>query len=166
MRHDDQKELFAQTCAEVWNDVQVEPELLPLTGVHMDRKTAKTQADARSDVRVRGFWHKEQNAFFEFRVLYPSASSYLNQSPLELYEHFAQARKLEYEQRINQVDSGSFTPMIMLSSGGMGPEMTMAVKHLARKLALLQGCDSFAVSHGVCHEPKCSGVLAWVSVKT
>ena len=56
-------------------------------------------------------------------------------APAELYEHVAHLRKMEYEHRINQVDHGSFTPMIMLSTGGMGSEMTIAMKHLARKLA-------------------------------
>ena len=37
----------------------------------------------------------------------------------------------EYEERINFVDAGSFTPMIASSTGGMGPEMQMALKHLA-----------------------------------
>ena len=127
--------LFGELCAEVGYDVKVEPDLLPLTGERFDHKTAKVAADVRSDVRVRGFFTKEQNAFFEFRIVYPFASSYLKLAPAELYEHVAHLRNMEYEQRINQVDNGSFTPMIMLSTGGMGSEMTIAIKHLARKLA-------------------------------
>src|SRR5579863_3307048 len=135
MRHDGPKELFGELCAEVCYDVKVEPDLLPLTGEQFDHKTAKVAPDARSDVRVRGFFTKEQNAFFEFRIVYPFASSYLKLAPAELYDHVAHLRKMEYEQRINQVDNGSFTPMIILSTGGMGAEMTIAMKHLARKLA-------------------------------
>ena len=135
MRHDGPKELFGELCAEICYDVKVEPDLLPLTGERFDHKTAKVAADVRSDVRVRVFFTKEQNAFFEFRIVYPFASSYLKLAPAELYEHVAHLRKMEYEQRINQVDNGSFTPMIMLSTGGMGAEMTIAMKHLARKLA-------------------------------
>jgi len=56
-------------------------------------------------------------------------------TPADLYEHVAHLRKMDYEQRINQVDNGSFTPMVMFSTGGMGSEMTIAMKHLARKLA-------------------------------
>ena len=41
----------------------------------------------------------------------------------------------EYEERINKVDCGSFTPMVMSSSGGMGPRMTMALKQLATRTA-------------------------------
>jgi hypothetical protein len=135
MRHDGPKELFGELSAEVCYDVKVEPDLLPLTGEQFDHKTAKVAPDVRSDVRVRGFFTKEQNAFFEFRIVYPFASSYLKMNPADLYEHVAHLRKMEYEQRINQVDNGSFTPMILLSTGGMGAEMTIAMKHLARKLA-------------------------------
>ena len=135
MRHDGPKELFGELCAEVCYDVKVEPDLLPLTGEKFDHKTAKVAPDVRSDVRARGFFSKEQNAFFEFRIVYPFALSYLKLAPADLYEHVAHLRKMEYEHRINQVDNGSFTPMIMLSTGGMGAEMTIAMKHLARKLA-------------------------------
>ena len=39
--------------------------------------------------------------------------------------------KREYEERINVVDAASFTPMVASSTGGMCPEMHMALKHLA-----------------------------------
>lgn len=135
MRHDEPKKLFAQIATEVFNDVELEPLLEPLSGEIMEHKTAKRQPEARSDVRVRGFWGNKQNAFFEFRVFYPFASSYVPHSLSKLYKRFAGTRKREYEQRINQVDCGSFTPMIMASTGGMGAEMTIAMKHLASLLA-------------------------------
>ena len=34
------------------------------------------------------------------------------------------------------MEGGSFTPMIMSSSGGMGPEMSIALKYLAARLAM------------------------------
>ena len=37
------------------------------------------------------------------------------------------------------VDTGSFPPMIASSTGGMGPEMQMALKHLALLLAEKNG---------------------------
>jgi len=37
------------------------------------------------------------------------------------------------------VEHGSFTPIIMSSTGGMGDPMSIAVKHLARKLSEKQG---------------------------
>lgn len=38
--------------AQVFNDVEIEPQLQPLTGYH---KTANTDPDAEADIRVQGF---------------------------------------------------------------------------------------------------------------
>jgi hypothetical protein len=139
MRHDEPKMLWAKKAKLVFNDVEVEPWLEPLCGEEIESKRAKLGDDVRSDVRIRGFWGNRQQAFFEFRVLYPFASSYLSAEPEALYTRFAKIRKAEYAERINRVDSGSFTPMIMSSSGGMGPEMSAAVKHMAMLIAERRG---------------------------
>ena len=97
-------------------------------------KSAITTDDARSDVRVRGFWGNKQNAFFEMRYFYPFASSYNSRSLESCFKGIAQTRKREYEERIVRVDNGSFTPMIMTTTGSMGPQMQI-VKHAARFLA-------------------------------
>ena len=47
----------------------------------------------------------------------------------------SRARKREYQERINQVDNGSFKPMILASTGGTGDEMDVALKVLGGKLA-------------------------------
>ena len=41
-------------------------------------------------------------------------------------------------ENIRNVEDGDFTPMILSSSGGMGPEMNIALKHLARLTAAKQ----------------------------
>ena len=76
-----------------------------------------------------------QIAFFEFRVFNSFAMSYSHLTPKECYERFETTRSAEYEERINKVDRGSLTPMVMSSSGGMGPRMTMALKQLATRTA-------------------------------
>ena len=38
-------------------------------------------------------------------------------------------------ERVLQVEDADFTPMILSSSGGMGAEMSMALKHLGEKVA-------------------------------
>ena len=139
MRHDEPKELFAREASVLWKDIEVEPMLEELSGEVMSYRSAKIENDCRSDVRVRGFWAKQQNAFFEFRIFYPFASSYLSTSIPALYRRFAKERKREYEERINVVDAGSFTPMIASSTGGMCPEMQIALKHLALLLAEKRG---------------------------
>ena len=57
------------------------------------------------------------------------------------YRLHGKAKKREYLERIQRVEDGSFTPMVMTSSGGMGPEMAIAVKVLAARIALKEGCQ-------------------------
>jgi hypothetical protein len=135
IRHDQPKEAFAAEASKILRDVQCEPPLEALSGEVMGHKSAIISDDARSDVRVRGFWSNMRNAFFEFRVFYPHARSYVNQSPSTLYNKFEKDRKREYEQRIRDIEDGDFTPMIMSSTGGMGPQMSTALKHLASSIA-------------------------------
>ena len=141
MRHDEPKDLHASVCSLVYRDFEVEPPLQSAEGHVFKHKSAITEDGARSDVRVRSFWSKQRNAFFEFRVFYAFASSYRNQSLPQLYKKFGNLRTREYAQRIHEVEDGDFTPMIMSTSGGMGPEMQIAIKHLARKVAVKQKND-------------------------
>ena len=52
-----------------------------------------------------------------------------------MYKSCSQAKRREYAERVEQVEDGSFTPMVMSSSGGMGPEMSIALKFLAAQIA-------------------------------
>lgn len=101
----------------------------------MDYKTANIKPDARSDVRIRGFWTRYRNAFFDTRIVYPFASSYLSKSPVDVYKMASNSKKRAYGQRIRNVEGADFTPLIMTSSCGMGPEMNRAIKHLALKIS-------------------------------
>ena len=55
--------------------------------------------------------------------------------PQALYKQIARTRRREYGERVLQVEDADFTPMILSSSGGMGAEMSMALKHLGEKVA-------------------------------
>ena len=93
MRHDESKNLFASLARQVYKDVEVEPPLVPLSGEELNQG-ANLRDDARSDVKVRGFWSNQRDAFFEFRVSYPFAATYQNQKPRKLCTHLANTRKI------------------------------------------------------------------------
>jgi hypothetical protein len=146
-RHDEMAKLFAVECKKVFVDVECEPGLDVLEGEEFKYGSANREDEARSDVRVRGFWGNRKNAFFDFRVFYPFAASYFGKSLRATYRDCGKAKKREYEERVGQVEDGSFTPMVMSSAGGMGPEMVVALKYLAARLAIKEKCDySVAVS--------------------
>ena len=56
-----------------------------------------------------------------------------------MFRSQAKACKREYEECINVVDNGSFSPMILASTGGVGTQMSVALKVLAEKLSEQQG---------------------------
>jgi hypothetical protein len=140
-RHDEFEKVWAVNCQKVFKDVGCEPILQGLDGEEMKYKSANKADDARSDVRVRGFWGNKKNAFFDFRVFYPFASSHFRNSLASVYKSCSQAKKREYKERVEQVEDGSFTPMVMSTSGGMGPEMNIAMKFLAAQIALKENSD-------------------------
>jgi hypothetical protein len=115
----------------VVNDVQIEPPLQPLTGEHLQPSSVNTANDARSDVRARGFWTRQQNAFFDVRIFYPNARCYRTRPLQKVFSSLEKEKKREYSDRILQIEHGSFTPLVFASNGGMGKEATIALKHLA-----------------------------------
>jgi hypothetical protein len=135
MRHDGVRDLLADCMREVINDVDTEPLLKPLNGETFTSPSTITDPDARSDIRARGFWLNQQEAFFDIRIFYPHASSYLNRNLASLYQSFGRQKKQLYNERILNVDRGTLTPMVFSSLGGMGEEATQAVKKLASMLA-------------------------------
>ena len=138
-RHNEFERLWAVECKKVFNDVELEPQLQPLEGEVFEYRSAVVADDARSDVRVRGFWGNWRNALFDFAVFYPFASSYFSKSLASTYRARSRAKKREYGERANEVEDSSFTPMVMSSAGGMGGEMEQAVKFLAARIADQEG---------------------------
>jgi hypothetical protein len=147
-RHNEMAELWGYTSKKLFRDVQVEPSLQAMEGEELEYKSAITSDEARSDVRVRGFWGNERDAFFDFRVFYPFVTTHYKRSLPAVYKSQSLEKKRQYEERINKVDNGSFTPMIMSSFGGMGPEMSIALKYLAARLAEKEGSE-YSVTVGV-----------------
>src|SRR6056300_1738638 len=124
--------LFGRLASHVFKDVEIEPHLDSLSGEKFKLKSANRNQDARSDVRIRGFWGNKKDAFFEFRVFYPFVSSLANKTVDASFSLMSKARKREYEERINQVDNRSFTPMILASTGGTGMRWIWRSKFLRK----------------------------------
>jgi len=131
MRHDSIRDILASQMREVLRDVQTEPPLVPLSGEGILPASANREIDARADIRARGFWTDQRNAFFDVRDFYPHAPSYLSRSLSGLCRTFELEKKIQYSDRILHVDHGSFTPLIFSSCGGMGKEADSTLRKLA-----------------------------------
>ena len=122
LRHNSIRDLTANMLKEVCSDVKIEPPLLELSGEIFQLKTSKTGNEVRTDIAARGFWIKGQRAFFDVRVFDPNASRYLKQTMQQSYAKNESEKKRNYNERILNVDNGSFTPLVFSLYGGMSRE--------------------------------------------
>ena len=135
IRHNKVRDITANLLKIICNDVQVEPTLLPLSGESFVERTANLQDSARVDVSARGFWIAGQKAFFDMRVFNPLAKRYREHNLEKCYEINEKEKKRHYNERVQNVDHGSFTPVVMSANGGFGREAKHFYSKLAEKIA-------------------------------
>ena len=136
IRHNNIRDFEANLLKQTCNDVETEPPLQPLEG---ELITGLMGEEARPDIRARGFWRSAQNAYFDIRVTNANSTSQSNMSAAKIYAKHEAEKKRNYNQRIMQVEHGSFTPLVFSVNGGMAPECEKFHKHLAEKIAEKSG---------------------------
>ena len=120
----------------VCHDVRTEPKLQPVDGEVIDSLDGD---EAKPDIRARGFWRKGQYAFFDVKVSNVNAQSYRNTDLKKVYGNMEREKKRAYNDRIINIEHGTFTPLIFSITGGMGPEAELYHKALANKISLKTG---------------------------
>ena len=68
------------------------------------------------------------------KVFHLDAPSYKSKSPTSLFELHERRKRLEYEERIVNVERGSFTPLVFTITGAAGPMAERFLQRLAGKL--------------------------------
>ncbi|XP_073253376.1 uncharacterized protein [Porites lutea] len=139
-RHDEIRDLEAEMLCMVCTDVETEPVLQEITGEELNRGANKAP-DARLDVHARGFWDRQQSAFFDVRVCHPNADSYRELSPKQIFQLHENEKKRQYSRRVLELEQGTFTPLVFTSTGGMADECKRFHSRLAELLALKKGDD-------------------------
>ena len=135
LRHNNIRDLTASLLTEVCSNVSVEPELQELSGETLGRSVNK-ESGARADIAVDGFWEcGRARTFCDIRVFNPFAPSNKKTSIASSYRSQEKEKKRHYNQRITEVEYGSFSPLIFSSTGGMGREATIFYKRLASMLS-------------------------------
>ena len=135
VRHNELRDLFGELLTEVCQDVRVEPCLQLLSGEVFSYRSANTAPDARANVRARAFWTRGEDAFFDVRVFHPNAQSYVDCSPASLFSRHERCKRGEHEERIVNIERGSFTPVVLATTGACGPAADCFIKRLAGQLA-------------------------------
>ena len=121
-RHNGLRELEAEMLKVVCNDVQTESVLQEINGAVLT-PGANRAADARLYIYARGFWEWQSSArFFDVRVCYPTADSYRGLTTKQIYRQHESEEKRMYFCRVTEVEQGSFTLLVLTTTGGMADE--------------------------------------------
>ena len=141
MRHNNIRDFEASLLKEICKDVKTEPMLIPIGDAATS--SANQAEKARPDVSAVGVWSSMERTFVDVRIVHLNSPSYVDHTPEQIYCRHEQEKKRQYNNRILQVEKGSFSPLIFSTSGGMGPESTRFHKRIAELLSVKRG-ESYA----------------------
>ena len=120
------------------SDVRTEPPLLPVNPNDFQSRN-NTAEGARLHISARGLQSAFERTFFDVRVSHPFAASNVTVSLNALYERNETEKKTLYEDRVLQVEKGSFQPLVFLTTGSTGPSCTKVIKRMAGMIAVKKG---------------------------
>ena len=98
---------------------------------------SKNQSDgARADVSALGLWSPFSRAFLDIMVFNPLAKTNWAKDISDMYSSNEKKKRDDYNDRIIQIEKGTFTPLVFSCTGGAAPEAEKFIKQLAKKIAL------------------------------
>ena len=133
-RHDGVRNLLTSFVSKVCTNVEVEPRLQPLDNERFNIRSAVTSLEARLDIKAGGFWSRRITAFFDVRVTHINSKFNQSKPTSTIFKEQEDEKKRKYQQRVLDVEMGSFTPLVFGTNSGMGTECRF-LKHLAEKLS-------------------------------
>ena len=86
------------------------------------------------DLAVRGVWHPQTEALFDFRVCNTDAQSYADRSVTAILDTLAKAKKAKHQQACEE-RRADFTPFIVSTDGVIQREGEHFLKRLASRLS-------------------------------
>ncbi|CAH3033424.1 unnamed protein product [Porites lobata] len=119
----------------VCTNVEVEPQLQPLDNERFNLRTAVTSPEARLDFKAGGFWSRGVTAFFAVRVTHVNSKYNQGKETSTIFKEQEEEKKRKYQQRVLDIEMGSFTPLVFGTNGGMGAHCNCFLKRLAEKLS-------------------------------
>ena len=119
--------------------VEIEPSLQPLTGEVLRGRGASMEDAARVDVKCLGFWNAHQDTFWDVRVFNLLASCNRNKQMKAVYQQHEREKQRVYCQRVQEVERGTFTPLVLTAPGGMGQSASIFFQKLAAMIAAKRG---------------------------
>ncbi|CAH3198934.1 unnamed protein product, partial [Porites evermanni] len=126
-----------RACGEikVCRNVETEPLLQPLDNELFNLQSTVTSREARLDMKAGGFWTPGVPAFFDVRVTHVNSRSNQGKYTATIFKEQENEKKRKYNQRVMDVEMGTFTPLVFGTNGGMGLDCQNFLRTLANKLS-------------------------------
>ena len=109
--------------------------LQPLDNERFNLRSAVTSPEARLDFKAGGFWSRGVTAFFDVRVTHVNSKCNQGKTTSTIFKEQEEEKKRKYQQRVLDVEMGSFTPLVFGTNGVMGVDCNCFLKRLAEKLS-------------------------------
>ncbi len=104
-------------------------------GKQFQHRTANPSREVRLDISAMGFWTPGKRAFFDIRVFDLSARRYRGLELSNCFKRNEDEKKRHYNERVNTVEYGTFSPLVFSTNGGMGRECGAFYKRLSEMIA-------------------------------
>ena len=133
--HDCVRNLLTSLIGKVCTIVEVEPQLQPLDNERFNLRSAVTSPEARLDFNAGGCWSRGVTAFFDVRVTHVNSKCNQGKAISTIFKE-QEEKKRKYQQRLLDVEMGSFTPLVFGTNCGMEADCNCFLKRLAEKLSV------------------------------
>ena len=114
--------MLTTKLGKVCKNAEIEPHLQPLDNERFDQRSAVTSPEARLNMKADGFLLRRAAAFFDVGVTHVNSKCNQRCPTHTIFKGHENKKKRKYQQRVLNVEMGSFTPLIFRTNGGMGSE--------------------------------------------
>ena len=121
-RHNGVRNLVTSFLGKVCTNVEVEPQLQPLDNEQYNLRSTVTSPEARLDMMAGGFWSRGVTAFFDVRVTHVNSKCKQGKGTSTIFKEREGEKKRRYQQRVLDVEMGSFTPLVFGTNGWIGAD--------------------------------------------
>ena len=106
--------------SKVCRNVETEPLLQPLDNEIFNLQSTVKSREARLDMKAGGFWSPGVTEFFDVRVTHINSRCNQGKHTATIFKEQENEKKRKYNQRVMDVETGTFTPLVFGTNGGMG----------------------------------------------
>ena len=111
-RHDTIRDLLTSHINKVYRNVETEPLLQPLDNEVFILQSTVMSQEARLDMKAGGVWTPGVTAFVDVCVTHVNSRSNQGKHTATIFKEQENEKKRKYNQRVMDVEMGTFTPLV------------------------------------------------------